>query len=65
MEDIKSRGYFCSFTDETVIISQRGRDDRKQRKKWKRGLRKKKRLIGEKKESEGMKDDMKMTLIER
>ena len=28
-------------------------------------LRKKRRLIGEKKESEGMRDDLKMTLIER
>lgn len=28
-------------------------------------LREKKRLIGEKKESEGIKDNMKMTLIER
>lgn len=36
--------------------------------KWRKieeSLRKKKRLIGEKKESEGMRDDMKMTLIER
>lgn len=36
VEDIKSRGYFCNSTDETVIISQRERDDRKE-KKWKRG----------------------------
>lgn len=63
MEDIKSIGYFCNYTDESVIISQRERDDRKE-KKWKRD-RNKKRLIGEKKESEGMRDYMKMTLIER
>lgn len=28
-EDIKSRGYFCNCTDETIIISQRKRDDSK------------------------------------
>lgn len=66
MEDIKSRGYFCNSTDETVIISQRERDDRDEKKKMEAWLRKKKkRLIGKKKESEGMRDDMKMTLIKR
>lgn len=29
MEDIKSRGYFCNYTEETVIISQR--------KRWQKG----------------------------
>lgn len=33
-EDIKSRGYFCNSTDDTVIISQRVRVDRKQGKKY-------------------------------
>jgi len=42
--DIKSRGYFCNSTDETVI-PQRERDDRKKEHVEER-LRKRNRLIG-------------------